>query len=613
VASTKIAESDNSASRAAPAVVPPKPTLPVLLLAIWFGLLTCFAELAILAFQKFALDRLRVLSTESAALLPFAYVGFFALVGISLQLLRLARPRLCSMRGQVIVFATLSAWSLVLLFPRLHPAAGFVLALGVAIEVARRTQTRLTPFRALVLRSILPLAVAAALLSAITGSSASVRERRASARLGAAPSDAPNVLFLILDTVRSMSMSLYGYHRPTTPNLQRIARDGATFERAIATAPWTLPSHASMFTGRFAFELRSGFNLPIRDDYPTLAEVLGREGYATAAFVANVYYASREFKLDRGFARYEDRPLSAGQLVLSFSFGRWLSNRQAVRAFVGYSDMLNRKPASRINHDFLGWLSRQDRERPFFAFLNYYDAHEPYLPPAPFDKRFAYPGKRETYWFDTDRAERHKNQSRAASAVRPQLGAYDGAIAYLDEQIGDLFDELDHRGLLENTLVVITSDHGEEFAEHGEYGHIQNLYTSTIQVPLIITWRGHVPTGVIVREPVSLRDLPATVMSLIGRAGAFEFPGVALSGYWQDGAAKGPRSVVLSEITGFSRRKSIIEGKFHYIRDGDLGDELYDLDADPLERNNLATSLESSATLARLKASLEAVSSRNTQ
>ena len=190
---------------------------------------------------------------------------------------------------------------------------------------------------------------------------------------GVAP-DSPNVLLIVMDTVRAQNLSLYGYARQTTPRLEQFAKTGARFDRAIATAPWTLPSHASMFTGRVAREMSADFRAPLDDMYPTLAETLGAQGYLTAGFVANTYYCNAENGLSRGFDHYEDYQLSLSEFAISASLSRAILNRDAVRRLINYHDVIGRKTAPDINRAFLSWLERQS-ERPFFAFLNYLEAH----------------------------------------------------------------------------------------------------------------------------------------------------------------------------------------------------------------------------------------------
>ena len=196
----------------------------------------------------------------------------------------------------------------------------------------------------------------------------------------------------MLDTVRADHLSLYGYERRTSPTLERLAKRGIRFDQARATAPWTLPSHASMFTGRWPHELSTKWMCPLRGDVPTLAEYLGSLGYATAGFVGNTSYCSYDSGLDRGFTHFQDYvldKLSAVRTVhlidLSLKalarLGPSLRMHWMTRMRLAYGD---RKVARDINREFLDWLSRRrEPRRPFFAFVNYLDAHAPYvLPPG---------------------------------------------------------------------------------------------------------------------------------------------------------------------------------------------------------------------------------------
>ena len=217
------------------------------------------------------------------------------------------------------------------------------------------------------------------------------------------PSDSPNVLLLVLDTVRADRMSLYGYERRTTPVLERLAERGIRFDEARATAPWTLPSHASFFTGRWPHELDVQWLTPLRGNFPTLSEYLGSRGYATAGFVANTLYCSYETGLDRGFTHYDDyvleklMPLRTAWLVDHFmqlvsDLGVYVGRTLDVGPFRPMQESWiaslfvvdRRKDAGSVQREFVHWLSqRRKPARPFFAFLNFYDAHAPYvLPPG---------------------------------------------------------------------------------------------------------------------------------------------------------------------------------------------------------------------------------------
>jgi len=411
---------------------------------------------------------------------------------------------------------------------------------------------------------------------------------------------APNVLFIVLDTVRSQSLSLYGYNRQTTPRLEEFAKTGTRFDRALSTTPWTLPSHGSMFTGYLAHELSTDWRTPLDATYPTLAEELQKAGYLTAGFVANLAYVSYVYGLNRGFIHYEDFEISPGEFAVSASLIRRTFGMPNFRWF-NYYELLNRKTAPEINRSFLDWLSKTKKEgRPFFAFLNYFDAHEPYLPPDTYKRMF---GNDVTSLPFAD----HWKQYTPAEAKGLQ-NLYDGSIAYLDFQIGELLEELRSNGVLENTIVIITSDHGEEFSEHGVPSHGHSLYGPSLNVPLIISFPPKVPKGKVVPEWVSLRDLPATITELINTKNPTAnriFPGESLARHWnKTGLSKDdPDNLqpVISELrhainlpewfpVSKGDMKSMLTKDLHYIVGGDGKEEIYDLRRDPWETKDLSKS-----------------------
>src|SRR5262249_10737502 len=348
-----------------------------------------------------------------------------------------------------------------------------------------------------------------------------IGERRAIKNLPLAAPGAPNVLLITLDTVRAQSLSLYGYARRTSPHLEELASRGVRFERAFSTSSWTLPSHASIFTGRRPHELSVGWFTPLDRTHHTLAEILRSHGYVTAGFVANTEYCGYSTGLSRGFSHYEDNPPSLGQIAQSSILSNLIVNHPLIRRAMNYQDLLGRKTASELNHDLLTWLSANN-EHPFFVFINYYDAHEPFLPPPPFDTMF---GKSIARTDPNLSPKEHWSQSE----VQQEQDAYDSSIAYLDERIGALFEELQIRGLLENTLVIITADHGEEFAEHQIMGHGYNLYLTSLHVPLVILYPTHAPANKIVHEPVSLLALPATIVDILKLEKETRLPGESLA------------------------------------------------------------------------------------
>jgi arylsulfatase A-like enzyme len=584
----------------------------LLLIAVWFGLITGIGEVSLLATKKFFLDRVVFFWTPHVAwMVPLAGVSLFALPGFFLTLLFYRWPERISLCTVVFVFSFLSFLSGLFMYYPLHIYAKLLLAAGLATQAARFAARRPHILYAVVRRTTWWMVVLVAALALGMNGWELTSERYALARLPSAPIGAPNVLLIVMDTVRAQNLSLYDYARPTTPQLEQFAKSGIRFDRAISTSSWTLPSHGSMFTGRFPHELSTDWFAPLDTTYPTLAEFLSARGYLTAGFVANEKYASAAFGLNRGFTHYEDLLLSPERVIRSSSLGDTITG--TLRRVLGYFEAVeepSRKWASKLNYDFLRWLSKHN-ERPFFAFLNYFDAHHPYIPPKPFDVMFGSDKLRKNpiLWHDW---------RGSASDTQAEIDAYDGAIAYLDHHLGFLFRELEHRGLLQNTLVIVTSDHGEEFGEHGLFIHGNGLYLPSLHVPLLISFPGRVPRGKSIREAVSLRDLPATIVGLLNLKSVSPIPGKSLARYWDDlrSAKHSGTDVLVSEVNfapnlpdrypvSKGNVTSLIIDHTHYIRNGDGKEEVYDFEKDPLEQQNLTSSQKGLQWLKRFRAALE--------
>ena len=452
-------------------------------------------------------------------------------------------------------------------------------------------------------------------------------EYRQQANLPPAPAGAQNVILIVWDTVRAANTSLHGYRRPTTPNLLHLASRGVRFDQAFAASSWTLPSHASMLTGRWPHELGVGWKTPVRDGAPTLAGFLASHGYATAGFVANLDYCSRETGLARGFAHYEDFSFSVVDTFNRYTaLGRridassWTSTIDAwlERTTGHWYDLIPRsrehlKNADAINDAFLLWLGKQPKPgRPFFAFLNFNDAHTPYEVPDSsipgFGRRPSSSRERQTLkgFLGIDKTTLSIDDVQLATDV------YDDCIAHLDRRLGLLLDELSRRGVLENTLVVVTADHGEHLGDHGLFFHGGSLYRQVVQVPLLIVGNKEVPAGRTIAEPVSLCDLPATLIDLLGLGPDHPFTGRSVARYWQP---RSPGVRVLADpllmettkpelITNGGREpaakgpmKAVIVAGMHYIRMADGSEELYDVNKDVDEAVNLAIERDKMPTL----------------
>jgi arylsulfatase A-like enzyme len=580
--------------------------LATLRLALWFGLLAGVGEVVLLAARKYVLHRLILVSREAVWMAPLADTFLFVLAGVLLVGLRAVLPyRLRP--PPVLVFAALAVFTLLLMYQPLYRPAAALLALGVgtvAYRLARRWADAFDTW----IRRTFPIMVVAILLVTVAVHLQAAGERgRQPAGTTAARAGAPDILFIVLDTVRSWNLSVYGYSRPTTPEIERWMGDGLRFEHALATASWTLPSHATMFTGRFPHELTADWLKPLDATYPTLAEVLSAQGYATAGFVGNVWYCSYETGLARGFSHYEDYVTSMPQIMVTSTLGRFLVQ------FVRRKKPL-RKSAEEVNSEFLGWLNARQDTRPYFVFLNYWDTHNPYRPPAPFDRLYSAPGAAALVEDLSDAAAAPNWPPEVRQAA---LDKYDESINYLDHHLGQLFAELKRQGRWDNTLVVLTSDHGEEFGERGLYFHGNSLYRASLEVPLLLRFPAAIPGGRSIPVPVSLKDLAATVLAVSGARP--ELPGRSLARYWE-GQAASPAAgeALLMELNHAPRlpkdapiakgpMKAVLQDNLRLIRNGDGREELYDFANDRTDSHDLAAVAQYQGNLETLRAALEAL------
>jgi arylsulfatase A-like enzyme/Tfp pilus assembly protein PilF len=355
------------------------------------------------------------------------------------------------------------------------------------------------------------------------------------------------VLLITLDTTRADRLGCYGYQAGQTPVLDTLAAAGVLCERALTVAPQTLPAHVSMFTGLYPVESGIATNGRGRldDSIPTLAESLKRQGYDTAAFVAS-FVLDRKFGLDRGFNTYDD------DFTGEEPVGEALHRQRHGAAVVDAA---------------LTWLGAK-RERPFFCWVHLYDPHAPYL----------------------SHAELFGDQY----ADRP----YDAEIAYVDRQVGRLVDFLKNQKLETNTLVVVAGDHGEGLEEHVEKQHGMTLYQEVLHVPLIFRHVGRLSAQGRVAANVSLVDLSPTILDLLGITDRRQVTGKSLKPLLAGGEASHSLCFGATDEpflnNGWSPLRSLTDGQWKYIRT--TKPELYDLAADPHERNNLLKAAPDTAT-----------------
>ena len=350
----------------------------------------------------------------------------------------------------------------------------------------------------------------------------------------------PNVVLMTLDTTRRDRLGCYGYSRPTSPNLDALAERSVVFDRAVAASSWTLPSHASIFTGKFPSSHGADYDPqgPLRltqaiegpeewaeyrasglsPSESTLAHLLREQGYETAAVVGGPWM-KRVFGLDRGFETYDEE---------------------------GIGDV-NGRLASEVTTAALEFLERT--ERPFFLFLNYFDPHGPYEAPSPFGGSFG----------------------------QEPSDRYDEEILYMDHHIGRFLDGMKRGGLFEDSLIVVTADHGELLGEHGKMGHGASLFEEEIRVPFLVKYPGEEVAPGRSGEPIHHVDVLALVLERLG---------LSPSGR--------SRHALLAEVNPLEFMshdgswRALYLGRHKFLWNSLGNHALYDLEEDPGERNDLS-------------------------
>lgn len=574
-------------NRAAPPRAPLSRALDVIAIAVAIGIAAGWLHTLELTVARHVQHQLVWFSRDFVWMSPLAYTLLLAPAALVLAVVGVFSPSPWVLRVAVFSMSLFAIFGVLLPYSQIARIAALLLAAGAAVQFTRAASAGPVRWILRFRRTALGGAVLVALMALVLPRWRDVVAGRAIDTLPTSSAAAPpaNVLLIILDTVRAASMSLYGAPDSTTPHLEEWARDATVFDAAYSVAPWTLPSHASLFTGRFAGEVTADWKSPLDRSDSTLAELFRVRGYATGGFMANVQYTAWDSGLDRGFATYLDYRRSLLQLLRSsawtqtklFDQLRFATSPADAASAILHPDLsidskhlFDRKSASEVTRQFLNWHARIGN-RPYFAVLNYFDAHQPYA--APLEYRRFYGG----------------NSRRAR---------YHAAIAYLDASIDSVFRELRRRNTLDNTVVIVTSDHGELFNEHGLTGHAHDLYRNVLHVPLLLRFPPGVPAGIRVRTTVSLRDVPSTILDLTSLAGA-SVPGHSLRGYWTNAIAAG--SPAFAEVTKAPNvdttyptakgpMQALFDDSTHYIRNGDSSEELYRFRDDTSEATNLAAS-----------------------
>jgi arylsulfatase A-like enzyme len=397
----------------------------------------------------------------------------------------------------------------------------------------------------------------------------------------------PDIIFIVVDTLRADHLGCYGYPRPTSPHLDALAGQGTLFESTWAAAPWTLPSIMSMMTARYPSGHRvENDGLKLAADVPTLAEAMSAAGYDTGGFVSHVY-VSASFGFERGFARFEDFGLSGPAYRLEARM---------------------EPPADRVTRSALEWMAGR-KDRPVFLFVHYFDPHWPYDPPEPV--RMLFPS---SYAGPLDAG--YDSISKFLSPEVPIPGdyrqflidRYDGEVRFVDGEIGRLLDGIAAFHRPAPLWVVVAGDHGEEFKDHGSMGHGRAMYEEVVHVPLLVASpRGrnaaagaagepHFGRGSRVAVPVSGVDVAPTILDLAAAPALPGAQGRSLAAFVTPsrlGAAPPPDAdrPLLSETLRLNAyRRAVRIGALKLIDFMDQNRaEIYDLAADPAERRDLAS------------------------
>jgi arylsulfatase A-like enzyme len=552
---------------------------------------------------------LRAVSPEIFWIIPVIDLLFFCSLGLVMLGMRLFSRRLPVVR--LVVFSSASfmffGWLTLSGHARGKYLAESVLGV-VAIGAALLLTKWFTKHEAMALRFSRRTSVWLALANVVLviGVQGWSWLQEVRAERSTASKDAPNVLVIVVDTLRADHLSGYGYSRQTSPNLDHVAQMGVLFEEAFAAASWTLPSHASLLTGRYPSD-HGAEKGPLDGRYPTIGEAFRSQGYRTGAFSGNSFFFCRRMGLGRGFAHFDDYSGSLTQAAVRTCYGRDL---EALLNRLGLKIFPTRRTAPQITDSFLHWVDSKPQS-PFFAVLNYFDVHDPYFPPQPYRTQFS---KLKNPGGIIDESLASHTMPSTPEELQGEIDAYDGAIAYTDDQIGQLFAELKKRNLVDNTLVVITGDHGESFGGHGLFIHGNSLYRGQIRVPLVFYWPSKIPAGVRISRPVSNAAIPATLVELTDSNPKPAFPIPSLAQLWktsQDLEWPYPESD-LAQLPWnpkapnyFGAMRSVAGPQFHYIRNEKLGEELYDWRNDPQERYDLAKNKEFSTVLQVFRDSLE--------
>lgn len=387
----------------------------------------------------------------------------------------------------------------------------------------------------------------------------------------------PNIVLVSIDSLRHDHLGCYGYGRETSPRIDTLAEQGARFECAVSTSSWTLPAHAALFTGMF--DSTHGLvdnGLRLAPEHKTLAEELKARGYHTAGFFGGPYLHP-VFGLGDGFDVYQ----SCMTTIADDLGDDALRNESRAPEGKSHDDVTGPRTLSEVAK----WAEARPKDQRFFLFVHLWDVHYDFIPPPEYARMFDsdYTGAITGVDFLSNPAVA---LDMAPRDLQHLLALYDAEIRFTDDNLGKLLDDLDARGMLDDTLVVVTADHGEEFFEHRNKGHQKTLYDEVVRIPLVASWPGHIAPGTVIPDQVRIIDVMPTLLEAAGSRKQRPMEGVSL---WPllRGETVRARPALLELNADGREFRALRTLEFKTLDLGRLGAGRFDLQRDPEELHAL--------------------------
>jgi arylsulfatase A-like enzyme len=399
-------------------------------------------------------------------------------------------------------------------------------------------------------------------------------------------SDRPNVLLIGIETLRADHVSCLGYHRNTTPTFDKLAKEGVLFSKAIATSSWTMPTNMSAFTSLYpSVHKTTTYQERLPEGRNTLAQILKENGYLTAAFVSNATLG-HQYGFSKGFDLYDDFSVALDLGVDLF----------------GNNDRTGQNARTTLTNEVvsraaIGWLQKNHTKQ-FFMFVFYFDPHYDYIPPPPFDTVFDPDYKGSINGRDIA-YEPRKSTRPPQRDLDHIIALYDGEILYTDGYVSKLLEKFAEYRILDETLIIIFGDHGDEFYEHGSTAHSHSLYTELTHIPLIFNWPRAIPRNKRVSAIVGQVDIMPTVLDYLD----IEYDGFMQGSSLRpliEGQKNNLHDVVYSELTTAENKvlSAATTEDYKFILNLSTGSkQLFDLNNDPNEQINIYESRSSAGSV----------------